>query len=88
MLGTQISPLNTHIQTHTYTHTHTHTHTHKRKQKKQQQQKKKKHTPATILTTGYTLSDVNSEDTIKHNIALMTSRSRVYVIYPLNVSFF
>ena len=83
MLGILISPLNTHIQTHTHTHT-----THTQKENKKKQQQKEKNTPATILTTGYTQSDVNSEDTIKHNIALMTSRSRVYVIYPLNVSFF
>ena len=37
----------------------------------------------TNLTTGYTLCDVNSEDTIRHDIALMTSRSKVYIPYPL-----
>ena len=67
----QISPLNTHIETHTLTHTHTHTHTHKN------------NTLATNLTTGYTLWDVNTEDTIRQNIALMTSTSRVYIPYPL-----
>ena len=36
------------------------------------------------LTTGYTLHDVNTEDTIRHNIALMTSTSRAYISYPLS----
>ena len=29
------------------------------------------------------MCDVNTEDTIRHNIALMTSTSRVYIPYPL-----
>ena len=33
--------------------------------------------------TGYTLCNVNTEDTMKHNIALMTSTSRVYISYLL-----
>ena len=59
-----------------YTHkdTHLHTHTHKIKNN---------NTIATNLTTGYTLCDVNAEDTTRHNIALMASRSRVYMRYPL-----
>ena len=32
--------------------------------------------------TVYTLWDVNTEDTIRHNIALMTSTSRFYIPYP------
>ena len=36
----------------------------------------------TDLTTGYTLCDVKTEDTIRHNIALMTSKSRVYIPLP------
>ena len=55
---------------HTYRHTLTHIY-------------KKKKTLATNLTTGYTLCNVNTKDTIRHNIALVTSRSRVYIIYPL-----
>ena len=65
--GTQISPLNTHIMTYIYTH----------------KGKKKNNTIATNLTTGYKLCDVNNEDTIRHNIALMTSASGVYIPYPL-----
>ena len=53
-----------------HTHTHTHTHTHKT-------------TMATNLTTIYTLCSVNTEDTFRHNIALMTSASRVYIPYLL-----
>ena len=45
-----------HIQTHTYTHTHT------------KIIKKNNNKIATNLTTGYTLWDVNTEDTIRHNI--------------------
>ena len=37
----------------------------------------------TNLTTGYTLCDVNTEDTIRHNTALITSTSRIYIPYPL-----
>ena len=29
------------------------------------------------------MCDVKTEDTIKHNIALMTTTSRVYIAYPL-----
>ena len=45
-----------HIQTHTYTHTH------------KKIIKKNNNKIATNLTTGYTLWDVNTEDTIRHNI--------------------
>ena len=51
----------------THKHTHTHTHTHKTKNKQ----------------TDYTLCDVNTEDTIRHDNAMMTSTSRVYIPYPL-----
>ena len=35
----------------------------------------------TNLTTGYTLCDVNNEDTIKHYIVLKTSTSRICIPY-------
>ena len=64
---------------------HTQKKTKKKNKKKiqQQQQKQKSNTTTTNLTTGYTLCDVNTEDTVRHNIALMTSTSRVYIPYPL-----
>ena len=37
----------------------------------------------TSLTTGYTLCVVNTEDTIRHNIALATSTRRFYIPYLL-----
>ena len=37
----------------------------------------------TKLITGYTLCDVNNEDTIRHNIAFMTYTGSVYIPYPL-----
>ena len=45
------------------------------------------HTLATNLTTDYTLCDVDTEDTIRHNIALITSTSLIEknVKYPSNV---
>ena len=52
---------------------HTHTDTHRHTQ----------NTTTTNLTTGYTLCDGNTEDTIKHKIALMTCTSRVYIPYSL-----
>ena len=63
-----------HAKTHTRTYTHTHTHTHTQSKTKQKKSN---------LTTGYTLSDVNTEYTTKHDIALMTSTSRVP--YPLGI---
>ena len=76
---------------HPSTHIYTHICIHKKKKQKrktkkkiqQQQQKQKSNTTTTNLTTGYTLCDVNTEDTVRHNIALMTSTSRVYIPYPL-----
>ena len=70
-----MSPLDTHI------HKHPHTHKHTKKNKKKN--KKNKNNNKTNLTTGYTLCDVNTEDIIRHDIALMTSTSRVYIPYPL-----
>ena len=70
-----ITPQHTHTDTHTYTRAHAHTHTHILKAKTSN--------TTTNLTTGYTLCNVKTEDTIKHNIALMTSTSRVYIPYPL-----
>ena len=46
-------------------------------------QKKNNKNNKTNLTKGYTLCDVNTEDTIRYDIALMTSTSRVYIPYPL-----
>ena len=66
----RISPLNTHTHTHTPKKTPTTT-------------KQKNNTTTTNLTTGYTLCDVNTEDTVRHNIVLMTSASWVYIPYPL-----
>ena len=57
------------ISKHTHIHTHTHTHTQNKSKNKQAN-----------LTTDYALCGVNTEDTIRHNIALMTSASRVYII--------
>ena len=73
-MSPDIIPKYTHKDTHLHTHTHTHTHTHKIKNN---------NTIATNLTTGYTLCDINAEDTIRHNIVLMASTSRVYIPYPL-----
>ena len=56
-------------------HTHTATHLHKYTEKNN-------NTMATNLTTRYTLCDVKTEETIRHNIALMTSTTRVYIFYP------
>ena len=61
---------------HSYTHTHTHTHIHTLKNKH----------ATTNLTTGYTLCDVNTEVTIRHNIARMTSTSRVHLPYPIGTT--
>ena len=44
--------------------------THKIKKKKKKQ-------------TGYTPCMLTTEDTIRHNIALMASTSKVYIPYPL-----
>ena len=74
----QLSPLDTHIHTHPHTHKHT-----KKKKKKKEEKQQKNNNNKTNLTTGYTLCDVNTEDTIRHDIALMTSTSRVYIPYPL-----
>ena len=58
----------------TLEHTHIDTHLNK---------KNNNNTIATNETTVYTLCDVNTEDAIRHNIALVTSTSRVYIPYPL-----
>ena len=51
--------------------------THTQKKKKKKKQTKKKNTTSTNLTTGYTLCDVNTEDIIRHNIALIP-HTKVY----------
>ena len=50
-------------------------HTHKTKQNKTKQKNTNK------FNQSYTLCDDNIEDTIMHNIALMTSKSKVYIPY-------
>ena len=62
---------------HPSTHTHTHAHTQTKQNKKQKKQ---------ILAQFYTLCDINTEDTIRRNIDLMTSTSKVYIPYRLGTT--
>ena len=55
--------------------------THSHKQTKQTQKGEEQ----TKLTTGCTLFDFNTEDTMRHNIVLMTSTSRFYNPYILGI---
>ena len=45
--------------------------------------KKKKKIIAANVTSGYKMCDVNTEDTNRYNIALMTSTTMFYIPYPL-----
>ena len=54
------------------------------KEKKKKKERKTKQNKETNLTTGYTLCDVITEDTIRHDVALITSTSRVHISYPFS----
>ena len=54
------------------------------KEKKKKKERKKNNNKKTNLTTGYTLCDVITEDTIRHDVALITSTSRVHISYPFS----
>ena len=45
--------------------------------------KKKNKIIAANVTSGYKMCDVNTEDTNRYNIALMTSTTMFYIPYPL-----
>lgn len=54
------------------------------KEKKKKKKEKKKLNKETNLTTGYTLCNVINEDTIRHDVDLITSTSRVHISYPFS----